>query len=753
MKKLPEVVVDNYTSGESEVDNTRGEFWQLEYHERNEHLKELWRLCYLKSMGAGYILKIFYKLHNKVITYGTTKNINVQVQQSKRQIVDAHPLILLPEYAFKKYWNLLMIILLIYVATYVPYSICFNQPSDELTTGEIIDIIVDVLFFIDIIVNFLSAYDDPKSGQQIVDLKLIAMKYIKGWFLLDLLAVLPVQLFEAIMNGGQSFKLARLARIPRLYRLIRILRMVKMFRIFRKQSIFKDILNSMDMHSGLIRMLKVIIFTGFLVHIMSCFWFMAATLEENLYDTWVGHRGIVDRTTYYQYLNSLYWVFQTLTTVGQGDFVIGTTTEYIFCLCWMTVGVNFYSYTIGNVSSIIANMDTRSALLNSRLASLSEYSVRYKLPLQIQKKIKHYFTNHSKNHVTDQDWEELLMELPQALRTDVVQQTHGQIIQNIRFFKDKSQDFLMHVIPKLKRMNMFDNDILFSQGDKAEEIFFVLNGTVLLMMDLTEIVDMSLFISEEQSFNIPLAIYTASSYFGDNDVLLSRNANRSSTAICQTDCQLFSLNIAILNDCLSKHTHVKKTMHKIAVQKEKYYQVLKDELQLKYKKKAAQEQLINQKKNEEWTFYMSLKRQMVKKTQVKKHSRKIFNSEQELKNKSELKAREKEARRQRIENKKMANQLGVNKKNKVNIHLQQYTNDLKKLIENLNDNHLVEPNLTKMKTFEEKKEQWEEATSGQQQNQELTEQLVQDAAQYAFDKKEIKERIKIKLMNESQTYY
>ena len=34
-----------------------------------------------------------------------------------------------------------------------------------------------------------------------------------------------------------------------------------------------------------------------------------------------------------------------------------------------------------------------------------------------------------------------------------------------RFFKDKPQDFLINLIPKLKNMNLFENDILFSQGD------------------------------------------------------------------------------------------------------------------------------------------------------------------------------------------------------------------------------------------------------------------------------------------------
>ena len=61
---------------------------------------------------------------------------------------------------------------------------------------------------------------------------------------------------------------------------------------------------------------------------MACFWYLAATFEDSLYNTWVGARGIVDESVTYKYFNSFYWTFQTVTTVGYGDFSISTDTEY-----------------------------------------------------------------------------------------------------------------------------------------------------------------------------------------------------------------------------------------------------------------------------------------------------------------------------------------------------------------------------------------------------------------------------------------
>ena len=117
-------------------------------------------------------------------------------------------------------------------------------------------------------------------------------------------------------------KLARLARLPRLYRMVRILRMLKMLRIFRKQSSLSQWMSNMNISVAMIRMLNVLALQIIMVHLMACFWFLAASFEDNLYDTWVGGRGKVDAKPIIQYFHAFYWAFQTVTTVGYGDFGI-----------------------------------------------------------------------------------------------------------------------------------------------------------------------------------------------------------------------------------------------------------------------------------------------------------------------------------------------------------------------------------------------------------------------------------------------
>ena len=115
----------------------------------------------------------------------------------------------------------------------MPYKLAFIE--DESFAIILVDYIVDVSFWLDIVVNFLTAYDDPVRGVLIINFKLIASNYLSGWFFLDFTACVPV---DGIMNlitmadeTGGEVKLARLARLYRLWRLVRIMRMSKILKM------------------------------------------------------------------------------------------------------------------------------------------------------------------------------------------------------------------------------------------------------------------------------------------------------------------------------------------------------------------------------------------------------------------------------------------------------------------------------------------------------------------------------------------
>ena len=110
-------------------------------------------------------------------------------------------------------------------------------------------------------------------------------------------------------------------------------------------------------------MFKVLGSVFFIVHLMSCFWYLLAKIEGFGPETWVVRSDILDADNLTKYLMAIYWAFQTLTTVGYGDISAVTSAEIIVSIIWMIIGVGFYSFTIGNLSSIIQTIDEKNVIL------------------------------------------------------------------------------------------------------------------------------------------------------------------------------------------------------------------------------------------------------------------------------------------------------------------------------------------------------------------------------------------------------
>lgn len=77
------------------------------------------------------------------------------------------------------------------------------QTSTLLST---IDILVDIMFIIDILINFRTTYVN-KNDEVVSHPKRIAAHYIKGWFIIDLVAAIPFDLIFFRTSGDQVSKL------------------------------------------------------------------------------------------------------------------------------------------------------------------------------------------------------------------------------------------------------------------------------------------------------------------------------------------------------------------------------------------------------------------------------------------------------------------------------------------------------------------------------------------------------------------
>ena len=105
----------------------------------------------------------------------------------------------------------------------------------------------------------------------------------------------------------------------------------------------------------LIRMFNTILFLN---HLMACLWFLNAKLHNFPASCWVVRQGLIDASNEKTYIVSLYWSFQTMSSVGYGDISASNFSEMLMSILWMIVGIGYQGYAIGNIQSIVEFLDS-----------------------------------------------------------------------------------------------------------------------------------------------------------------------------------------------------------------------------------------------------------------------------------------------------------------------------------------------------------------------------------------------------------
>jgi hypothetical protein len=94
---------------------------------------------------------------------------------------------------YRTSWDFLIIITALYQAITIPIELAFEFDYFKSYYMITIKSMIDLIFIIDILMNFRTTYIDPLNGEEILDTKLIGMNYVKlGQFIVDVLSTVPI---------------------------------------------------------------------------------------------------------------------------------------------------------------------------------------------------------------------------------------------------------------------------------------------------------------------------------------------------------------------------------------------------------------------------------------------------------------------------------------------------------------------------------------------------------------------------------
>jgi hypothetical protein len=117
------------------------------------------------------------------------ENARAKRKRVSRKILDDGNLID-PDGRFRRKWDFVQMLLLLYVAFGVPYRLGFSQPVQIWTGFFWFDLCVDIYFLVDIVVSFKTAYFN-ELGDLVVDPRMIRKHYVRTWFPIDVSSCFP----------------------------------------------------------------------------------------------------------------------------------------------------------------------------------------------------------------------------------------------------------------------------------------------------------------------------------------------------------------------------------------------------------------------------------------------------------------------------------------------------------------------------------------------------------------------------------
>jgi hypothetical protein len=286
------------------------------------------------------------------------------------------PFMCYPSYFVLSYWNVFMTFTLLLTCILTPLQVAFSSEEEDRAALDIVNNTIDLLFFIDILVIFFSAYYDDEQFRMVEDYSEIAINYLTGWFLIDTVSILP---FDLILNSGanpvdgttQVNGLVRFMKIGRLYKLLKLTKLMRILNVVAdRRSILKYLQQMLQISQGVERLI-IFLFTFFMVcHIFACLWVMIAKwalADDPDLVTWISQPGMSELHDFPLYSAAFYFTITTITTVGYGDLRGFNPTERLFCSFLMLVGVFSFSMLSSSIAQIVHNQDSTNEIYTTRL--------------------------------------------------------------------------------------------------------------------------------------------------------------------------------------------------------------------------------------------------------------------------------------------------------------------------------------------------------------------------------------------------
>uniref|UniRef100_A0A4W5Q2F8 Hyperpolarization activated cyclic nucleotide-gated potassium channel 3 n=1 Tax=Hucho hucho TaxID=62062 RepID=A0A4W5Q2F8_9TELE len=450
---------------------------------------------------------------------------------------------------FRFYWDIVMLLLMMCNLVILPWGITFFEDQKTLPWISF-NVISDTCFLVDLVLNFRTGVLEG-DDQIILDPKVIRMRYLKTWFVVDFISSIPMDYIflivdlEAQMEASDVYRTARALRIVRFTKILSLLRLLRLSRFIRYIHQWEEIFHmTYDLASAVVRIVNLIGMMLLLCHWDGCMQFMVPMLQDFPPDCWVTKNNMVNSTWHLQYSYALFMAMSHMLCIGYGAQAPEGMTDVWLTIMSMIVGATCYAMFLGHAANLVQSIDASRRQYQDKYKQVEQYMSFHKLPADVRQRIHEYYEIRFQGKMFDED--SILGELSDPLKEEIVSFNCRGLVANMPLFANTDPHFVTVILTKLRFEVFQPNDFIIREGTLGRKMYFVQHGCVTVLPRGKKEIQLS-----------------DGAYFGE--ICLLTRGRRTASVRADTYCRLYSLSVDSFNEVLEEHPLMRRAFESVAV--------------------------------------------------------------------------------------------------------------------------------------------------------------------------------------------
>jgi hypothetical protein len=247
------------------------------------------------------------------------------------------------------------------------------------------------------------------------------------------------------------------------------------------------------------------------------------------------------------YLHSLYWTVTTLATVGYGDITPKTSLEIILAIVMMVTGAILLAFAVGNVVSIISQLDGGRHEHRNRQSAITRYLQLNGVERQTIDRVRR-FNDYQWVRTRGIHLRQILADLPAELRSEVTIKILQDSISKVPLFLAASKGLQKQLLVELVPVTFPPATVVLEDETLGERMLFITSGSVM--------------INTHKQLPADALRYGAGDYVGDLAFFLRER--RTHPVISQTYVEAFLLNRQSFDKLCRAEPRFKELLRQVA---------------------------------------------------------------------------------------------------------------------------------------------------------------------------------------------